>query len=640
MGIEISTEAYREIFNKSPVAMLLIANDAPVYTIREANEAYLQATNSNRQILVGNGIFSVFPLNPTAEDARNIEQTIYSFEQAASSKKKHTLTNYRYDIPVRGTDQFEERYWTTSNTPLFDDQGEVLNFIHAPSNVTELYQLTRREKEGAEALENQRRQLEDAEIRAGLAVDAVGLGIFDLDLKSGEMITSSHFSKIFGYNELVSHEQYVQSFHPEDVYLRNNAYNLSKLTGHLEYEARIIWPDQTVHCVRVEGRVYFDLNGVSTRILGTLLDITESKQAKEEQQKLLGKIAESERLLRNITTAAPTALWMSDEIGMITYVNQTWLDWTGLTFDRNKGTGWLQGILPEDREQAGAQFTTDVNSRSFFEVEFRILHTDGSVRWCIATGKPQYRDDGAFSGYIGAIVDISEQKELQKQKDDFLGMASHELKTPVTSLKAYIQLMEKLFRHSGDDKNADLLHKMDRQVNRLNSLIGDLLDVTKINSGRLQLNESSFDFNQLVEETTEEVQRTTSKHLIKRELKFDREITGDRDRISQVITNLLTNAIKYSPQANQIIIYTQDHGHEVHLCVQDFGIGISASKKDKVFEQFYRVSGTKEYTFPGLGLGLYISSEIVSRLGGRIWVNSTEGKGSTFCFALPYGSRQ
>ena len=151
----------------------------------------------------------------------------------------------------------------------------------------------------------------------------------------------------------------------------------------------------------------------------------------------------------------------------------------------------------------------------------------------------------------------------------------------------------------------------------------------------MQFNFEGFDFNHMVEEVIDDMQRTSQKHIIKAELNFKKELVGDRDRICQVVTNLLTNAIKYSPQSNEVIIFTTDKGDEVQLCVQDFGIGISPDKKDKVFEQFYRVSGSKEYTFPGLGLGLYISSEIIKRLGGKIWVNSVKGKGSTFCFSIP-----
>ena len=177
--------------------------------------------------------------------------------------------------------------------------------------------------------------------------------------------------------------------------------------------------------------------------------------------------------------------------------------------------------------------------------------------------------------------------------------------------------------------------RMDAQVNRLTNLIGDLLDVTKINSGRLQFNKTWFDFNQAVKETVEDLQHTTTKHTLVEDFSYTGQIYSDKDRISQVVTNLITNAIKYSPHSDQIIITTKLEDNEVIVCVQDFGIGIPGDKADKVFEQFYRVSGNKQHTFPGLGLGLYISSEIVKREGGRMWVNSVEGKGSTFCFALP-----
>jgi signal transduction histidine kinase len=236
---------------------------------------------------------------------------------------------------------------------------------------------------------------------------------------------------------------------------------------------------------------------------------------------------------------------------------------------------------------------------------------------------------------LGVVQDITDQKEMERQKDNFLGIASHELKTPVTSVKGYTQFLERKFRKLGDNASADLLGKMNIQVDRLSVLISDLLDVTKMNNGRIQFNAKPFDFNQMVEEVIDEMQRTSEKHHIGRQLTFKGTVNSDRERIYQVVVNLISNAIKYSPESNRIIVYTEDHGNEVQLCVQDFGIGISRDKKDKVFEQFYRVSGTKEHTFPGLGLGLYISSEIVKRMNGRIWVSSTEGKGSTFCFAIP-----
>ncbi|NNU33473.1 HAMP domain-containing histidine kinase [Mucilaginibacter sp. S1162] len=238
-------------------------------------------------------------------------------------------------------------------------------------------------------------------------------------------------------------------------------------------------------------------------------------------------------------------------------------------------------------------------------------------------------------GYIGSCVDITEQKHIQQQKDDFIGIASHELKTPVTSIKAYTQVLEKMLLKKGETKEAAMITRMDGQINRLTSLISDLLDVTKINSGKLQFNDREFDFVPMVQDLIEDLQRTTEKHTLIENHTDIGIVFGDKERIGQVITNLITNAIKYSPQADKIVITTSLKDGEVILCVEDFGIGIAEDKLNKVFEQFYRVSGDMQHTFPGLGLGLYISSEIIKREGGKIWVNSIVGKGSTFCFSIP-----
>ncbi|RZK51214.1 MAG: ATP-binding protein, partial [Pedobacter sp.] len=142
-------------------------------------------------------------------------------------------------------------------------------------------------------------------------------------------------------------------------------------------------------------------------------------------------------------------------------------------------------------------------------------------------------------------------------------------------------------------------------------------------------------FNEMVEFVIEDLQRTTENHQIVADLKQVGLVFTDKERMSQVVTNLITNAIKYSPDAKQVIVHTTIENNDVVVCVEDFGIGIAEEKLNKVFEQFYRVSGNMRHTFPGLGLGLYISSEIIKREGGRIWVSSTEGKGSKFCFSIP-----
>lgn len=226
-------------------------------------------------------------------------------------------------------------------------------------------------------------------------------------------------------------------------------------------------------------------------------------------------------------------------------------------------------------------------------------------------------------------------KALETQKDEFISIASHELKTPITSLKAYTQLLRSLHKRKGDESYETFLLKMEEQVNRLTDLIADLLDVTKIQSGKLMLRPENFDLCELINEVTAEIQHTTNHKIIAKLTKI-KPIYADRNRIRQVIANLLTNAIKYSPETSLIVVSAKPGRHGVSISVKDEGIGIPEEKKDHVFERFYRVHEDKGNTYPGLGLGLYISKEIVTRHRGKIWVESKEHQGSTFSFILPY----
>ena len=240
----------------------------------------------------------------------------------------------------------------------------------------------------------------------------------------------------------------------------------------------------------------------------------------------------------------------------------------------------------------------------------------------------------------GTMQNISTQKQLQQYRDNFLGIASHELKTPVTTIKTYAQLLEMTLKQCGTPDSMHMIKRMNSQVDKLTRLINELLDITKLQAGKLQFSDKIFCFNTLIEEVVDELQHTTATHTIIKHLSDVGNVYGDRERISQVVTNLLTNAIKYSPNAEKIIVYTSLHNKDVMLCVEDFGIGIPEQNRQKVFEQYYRVNGKAHHTIPGLGLGLFISSEIIKRVGGKIWVRSEEGEGSTFCFTVPKDHRE
>jgi two-component system CheB/CheR fusion protein len=221
-------------------------------------------------------------------------------------------------------------------------------------------------------------------------------------------------------------------------------------------------------------------------------------------------------------------------------------------------------------------------------------------------------------------------------------MASHELKTPVTSIKGYVQLLLTMFKEHDVNKGGlssqaiqTSLTTIDKQIIKLNRLMSELLDLSRIDSGKLELKMQDFDLNDLVKETVDDVQQTTN-HQIVINNNVDCRLFGDKDRISQVLLNLLTNAIKYSPRTNSIEINVYRPAQNiVSISVKDHGIGIDKKDHEKIFERFYRVEGKTEQTFPGFGIGLFIASEIINRHNGTISVESEKSKGSTFTFTLP-----
>jgi signal transduction histidine kinase len=233
---------------------------------------------------------------------------------------------------------------------------------------------------------------------------------------------------------------------------------------------------------------------------------------------------------------------------------------------------------------------------------------------------------------------FTESQKALTLRDEFISIASHELKTPITSLKMYGQIVHQQLMEQGIDTSIlSSLTKMNGQVDRLTMLVNDMLNVSKIQLGKLEFNEDNFNLQKMVNDTVEIVQSNAPKHHIVIEGNITKSVWGDKDRISQVLINLLTNAIKYSPHEYKIKVTLSEKKRGVaEVKVQDYGIGIDKEQQAKIFTRFYRVSGPDEKTFPGLGIGLYISSEIIRRHGGTLEVNSVKGKGSTFCFTVPF----
>jgi signal transduction histidine kinase len=233
------------------------------------------------------------------------------------------------------------------------------------------------------------------------------------------------------------------------------------------------------------------------------------------------------------------------------------------------------------------------------------------------------------------IQDITQRKIIEQQKDDFVGYVTHELKTPITTVVAFVQILQGYHEKTGDKKSQFLLEKINGQMQRLTSLLNSFANVYKAQTGILELTKYRFDFNKVVHDVVESFQYMSSSHNLIVVGNLSRQIYGDRERIYEVLVNLIMNAIKYSPNADKVIINMNESPDEITISVQDFGVGIAHEEQQKVFERFFRVKGKMKYKIEGLGLGLYLAASIIKGHKGKLWVESTEGKGSTFFFSLP-----
>lgn len=367
--------------------------------------------------------------------------------------------------------------------------------------------------------------------------------------------------------------------------------------------------------------------GTTVSIMLIATEVTEQVRAR--------KVVEaSAKRFRFMLNAIPQQVWTAKPDGALDYVNDVVCNDFGKTEAHIVGFGWQEFIHPDDIADCLIKWRQALNSGNEYVAEFRLLFTDGSYVWHLARALPLIEED-EIKLWLGTNTNIDVHKSNSQKKDEFLSIASHELKTPLTSIKAYNQLIS---RSNDLDKLQGFVYKSAEHILRLEKLIADLLDVTKINAGKLNYSMEPFNFRQMLEESIETVQHTSLSHKIVLQTAPDVMYTGDNFRLEQVMNNFLTNAIKYSPDAKEVIVNSRVEGGNIVVSVQDFGIGIAEDSLDKLFDRYYRVDNTA-MRFEGLGLGLFISSEILKRHQGSFWIESEQGKGSTFFFRLPLSQK-
>jgi two-component system phosphate regulon sensor histidine kinase PhoR len=326
--------------------------------------------------------------------------------------------------------------------------------------------------------------------------------------------------------------------------------------------------------------------------------------------------------------------WTNLPDGNFSSYNQRWYDYTGLNFAETGGFGWQQVVHPDDLAETVDKFNRSLQNGEMLEVENRYRRHDGVYRWHLNRANPLKNDKDEIIFWVGTATDIEDQKREMERKDEFIGIASHELKTPLTSLKGYLQLISGYKKEELPQVIKNYITKAGGSLNKLQSLINDLLDVSKIKAGRLEYAVTDVNTSDLIGQCMENAIHMYPLYTFENRAGRNYKIRGNQERLEQVLMNLVNNAVKYSHINKTVLISSEEREGYVRISVTDKGIGLSADQKSKIFERFYRVEDKKNMT-SGLGMGLYISNEIIQHHKGHIGVDSEPGKGSTFYFELP-----
>ena len=371
-----------------------------------------------------------------------------------------------------------------------------------------------------------------------------------------------------------------------------------------------------------------------------------------ERQKVTEQLQISEQRFSTLANHAPIMIWQTDAQGDIIFSNATWCQFTGLTEQEGMGIKWLNVIHPDDRKRAFEYWTQMFTARLPYHTELRFHRADGIYREVAVNGETYISPDGTFLGYIGTLLDITERKELDRQKEIFMSMAAHELKSPLTAVQGNVQLAQRLLRNFLNtthglqaEQESQLSHVVELLTRGLKNLqiqtrlINDLLDVSRVQADKLEFQLTECALVALVQQIVQDQQTAHPQRSLILELPEDISllVRADKERTTQVLSNYLINAFKYSPPEQTIEVGISICTAHAQVWVRDHGPGLTQEQQEHIWEGFYQTQNTHTYMqeTPGLGLGLHICQLLISGQQGEVGVDSKPGEGSTFWFTLP-----
>ena len=546
------------------------------------------------------------------------------------------------------------RWHLSLSIPQKNAEGKITGWIGTNTDITEqksfAEELEAKVKERTYQLHIQNETFKQAE-------ESSRQGSYSFHLTTGKLVYSDNLYRLIGYepNEFEpSLEEFNKHVHPDDRdYVTLAAQKVLASNTAEEWHYRMNTKTGTIINIKGTGRIIE--SGDEKLLVGTLQDVTKEFELNKELQ-------EKEEYRRQIINNAPDAVIVINEKSIITLWNPKTEEIFGWKADEVLGLHLTDIIVPTQYRQAHQEgmnrFLKTGETRILNKtLELAALNKEGKeFPISITISQATQQGNKLFIAFLRDItlekrtkdLAISNQfllksniqleasqklsEKLLKQKDEFISIASHEMKTPLTTAKGYIELL--LLSLSEENQSVLYAAKANQAVERLHDLVTELLDASKIQHGKLNYTISTFDFNKMVDETIENFQLNAKNHILQKKGNCSQQITGDRGRLQQVLINLLSNAVKYSPNADKVVVNIKEQDSKIQVSVQDFGVGISRQHLDKIFDRYYRVQEHAIH-FQGLGIGLYISNNIIERHNGTMWAESEPEKGSTFYFTIP-----
>lgn len=605
---------FQRLFDATPGPYLILSPNAPRFTIVAVNDAYLGATLTHREAIVGRGVFDVFPDNPDDPDATGVGNLRTSLETVLATRAPHVMAVQKYDIPKRdGGDGFEERYWTPVNLPVFSADGTLTHIIHHVEDVTEQVHLARRSADADAALHmlhtlRTRAEWLEAEIVRRARAEEERDTLLERERERAALLEKS--------NELL--QQQAAELEQQSDEAHALARELEEANEHLQ---------AILHDVRVARDTEAQARA---HVLHVLDSMSDGYVAVDKEWRITAVNAATERITRQLA---------AEVVGTIFW--ETWPRLAGTEVERryrcSARTETAAHFVYHDHLPDGSDRWIELNAYPAKGGGLNIFFRDTTERELLLAAERAARAD-AERERREATEARRDAEAANAAKGQFLAAMSHELRTPLNAICGYVQLLELGLRGPVTPEQMTDLERIKTNQQHLLNLINDVLHFTQLDAGRTEYR---------IDDVYLDAALRTAEAMIfpqiqSGQLEYFYEgcdpalvVRADPDKLQQIILNLLGNAIKFTPRGGQIRVSCESRDGMLHVRVTDTGIGIPADKLEAIFDPFVQTERRLNQPVDGVGLGLAISRELARGMGGELSAESASGAGSMFTLTLP-----